>query len=113
MTEQDRRKADQRIGALEKDMGKVIVFLEGEPVKDIRGNLIGTEGGLVRQGERSVRQGEQNAEALHVISHTLTGILEQLNGVRKPWSLTQRIAMSGVLVTFLLGSIPMITWLIS
>ena len=106
MTDQDRRLAtDERLEKVEGDLSRVRVILEGKPIHDIAGNLIGTEGGIVKQGE-------QHTEALHVVSHQLTGLVDQLNNVRKPWSLTQRIAMSGVLVTLLLGSQPIIAWLV-
>ena len=100
---------DRRLATVEGDLSRVRVILEGKPIHDIAGNLIGTEGGIVKQGER-------HEEMLYVVSHQLTGLVDQvdqLNSVRKPWSLTQRIAMSGVLVTLLLGSLPMIAWLVS
>ena len=95
---------DRRLATVEGDLSRVRIILEGEPIHDIAGNLIGTEGGIVKQGER-------HEEMLYVVSNQLTGLVDQLNNTRKPWSRGQRIAVSGVFVSFLLGSLPMIAWL--
>ena len=79
---------DRRIERLEGTVDRVVVILEGKPVYDIDGLKIDTKGGIVKQGER-------HEEMLHVVSHQLTTIIDDK---RKPWSRTQRIAASGVLV---------------
>ena len=90
---------DRRLATVEGDLSRVRVILEGEPVHDIAGNLIGTEGGIVKQGER-------HEEMLYVVSHQLTGITDKLNS---RWSLTQRIAASGVAVAVI---VPSILWVV-
>ena len=93
---------DRRLATVEGDLSRVRVILEGKPIHDIAGNLIGTEGGIVKQGER-------HEEMLYVVSHQLTGLVDQLNNTRKPWSRTQRIAASSVVVA-LLGVFSSALW---
>ena len=95
---------DRRLATVEGDLSRVRVILEGEPIHDIAGNLIGTEGGIVKQGER-------HEEMLYVVSHQLTGLVDQLNNTRKPWSRTQRIAATGVAVA-LLGVLSSALWVV-
>ncbi len=92
---------DRRIERLEGTVDRVVTILEGESVHDIAGNLIGSEGGIVKQGER-------NAEALHGITRQLDGIQTQLK--RPRWTRGQRIAASGVAVMFLVGVVPVVAW---
>ena len=89
---------DRRLATVEGDLSRVRVILEGKPIKDIAGNLIGTEGGIVKQGER-------HEEMLYVVSHQLTGITDKLNS---RWSLTHRIAASGVVAVVV---VPLVMWI--
>ena len=90
---------DRRLATVEGDLSRVRVILEGKPIHDIGGNETGYEGGIVKQGER-------HEEMLHVISHQLTGITDKLNS---RWTLTQRIAATGVVVA-LLGVFSSALW---
>ena len=89
---------DRRLATVEGDLSRVRVILEGKPIHDIAGNLIGTDGGIVKQGER-------HEEMLYVVSHQLTGITDKLNS---HWTITQRIAASGVAVAIV---VPSILWI--
>ena len=84
---------DQRLGQLEDGYDKIVVILEGEPVYDIKGNLVDTEGGIVLQGTR-------NAEALHIIDHKLDGLLS------RRWSRNQYLTVFGIAAATLVGSLP-------
>ena len=94
---------DRRLATVEGDLSRVRVILEGKPIHDIAGNLLGTEGGIVKQGER-------HEEMLYVVSNQLTGLVDQLNNTCKPWSRTQRIAATGVVVA-LLGVFSSALWI--
>ncbi len=87
---------DQRLTKVEGELSSVRVILEGKPVRDIAGNHIGTEGGLVQQMER-------NAEALHIIDRKIDGLLP------RRWTRNQVIKVSMVVVVAL-GSISTIVW---
>ncbi len=91
---------NMRLGKLEGTLSTVVVILEGEPVTDIDGVKIGTDGGLVKQGER-------HTEGLNVMSHQLDTILAQVQPRR--WTRNQLIKMSMVVVVAL-GSISTIVW---
>ncbi len=86
---------DQRLGKVEGELSSVRVILEGKPIRDIAGNLIGTEGGLVQQMER-------NAEALHIIDRKIDGLLP------RRWTRNQVIALSSVVVVFVVGAVPIV-----
>ena len=92
---------DLRLAKVEGTLDEVVILLEGEPVTDIDGTKIGTEGGMVRQNE-------QHTEALHIVDHKLDGILAQLP---RRWTTTQRISASMVVVVAL-GSISTIVWVL-
>ena len=79
---------DLRLVEVETKVERIVVVLEGEPIRNIDGDITGREGGLVRQGER-------HTEGLNVMSHQLDNILAQLP---RCWTRTQRISASMVVV---------------
>ena len=79
---------DIRLVEVETKVERIVVILEGEPIRNIDGDITGRKGGLVQQGER-------HTEGRNVMSHQLDNILAQLP---RCWTRTQRISASMVVV---------------